>query len=232
MHVWNRFQTIFFSMETFMIFLVPLFGRIRLQNETASHATCLESKNGSGKCSTVIFKDCSSFTWSVTAKNGTLQNVFFLQKSFRDCWPMTWAETKIDGTPKTGHVRKQISLSIFLNSFFSGAMFGSIRSENETEVPGTFLGNQNQFLKRIGTKWKEQQSTFWTIENLNQLSIFSNFQKLLSCSAVFANLPEILAVCAQKMGPQSLKIFIFGLPSFAECPQFIFGAAIFGRIPR
>ena len=157
---------------------------------------------------------------------------FFLQKSFRDCWPMTWAETKIDGTPKTGHVRKQISLSIFLNSFFSGAMFGSIRSENETEVPGTFLGNQNQFLKRIGTKWKEQQSTFWTIENLNQLSIFSNFQKLLSCSAVFANLPEILAVCAQKMGPQSLKIFIFGLPSFAECPQFIFGAAIFGRIPR
>ena len=115
--------------------------------------------------------------------------------------------------------------------FFSGAMFGSIRSENETEVPGTFLGNQNPW-KRIGTKWKEQQSTFWTIENLNQLSIFSNFQKLLSCSAVFANLPEILAVCAQKMGPQSLKIFIFGLPSFAECPQFIFGAAIFGRIPR
>ena len=62
-----------------MIFLVPLFGRIRLQNETASPATCLESKNGSGKCSTVIFKDCSSFTWSVTAKNGTLQNVFFLK---------------------------------------------------------------------------------------------------------------------------------------------------------
>ena len=90
--------------------------------------------------------------------------------------------------------------------FFSGAMFGSIRPENETEVPGTFLGNQNHFLKRIGTKWKEQLSTFWTIENLNQFSIFSNFKKLLSCSAVFANLLEIFAVCAQKMGPQSLKM--------------------------
>ena len=136
-----------------MIFLVPLFGRIRLQNETASPATCLESKNGSGKCSTVIFKDCSSFTWSVTAKNGTLQNVFFLQKSFRDCWPMTWAETKIDGTPKTGHVRKQISLSIFLNSFFPApclAVYGqkmkqrSLEHFLETKTPGNGLGRNGR----------------------------------------------------------------------------------------
>ena len=153
MHVWNRFQTIFFSMETFMIFLVPLFGRIRLQNETASPATCLESKNGSGKCSTVIFKDCSSFTWSVTAKNGTLQNVFFFKNLSETVGPWRGQKQKLMAPQKLDMSGSKFPWAFSWTVFFPApclAVYGqkmkqrSLEHFLETKTPGNGLGRNGR----------------------------------------------------------------------------------------